>query len=401
MAIHDLTFSDWDNYTDGDGNAFTLDWTDVAAMTRQFPYPYIEAIRQAVNERFAISDRGVSSSGISIAPIATAVLGNGWVNYVLKQAIQYVRGQGFDGDASAQYWRAYPFCFFDWVKPSAISTTKNLTEGYEEDLMPDLYTGTYMLDGTDDTTNPLPTWTTVQTTMLDDAGIVDATFRTWWLQTGATYISEIQDNMLFAWVDIVLNLKKILSLLTKCLDQRYPGTLFPFRFTPGASDSRILFSSSGRTETDFDDAKTVFDSVSWTRLTGWTTPRQMSTLRSSGFKIERYRNEFTFDIGGTCSRNIEISPAVAFSKPPRYQPYDFDLDRTLVPPLGTTGGPDWVYGVEKSSTAYNSDSISLVSGNFGDCSLQWESGSFGWCGWVIYLYLIFEDFNVTNGFTFR
>ena len=54
MPSHTLTFSDWNNYVDGNGNSHTLDWSSPAAMAGQFLYPYVEALRQAANERLAV-----------------------------------------------------------------------------------------------------------------------------------------------------------------------------------------------------------------------------------------------------------------------------------------------------------------------------------------------------------
>ena len=409
MAIHDLTFTDWDNYTDGDGTAFTLDWTDVAAMTRQFPYPYIEAIRQAVNERFAISDRGDQSNGTAIPPIITLVMGNGWVNNVLKLAIHYVRGKGsFAIDTDSRYWSTERENWFNWIRPGAISTTKNLTEGYEEILLNYLYTGTWMLYDSSATQQPQPLarWTTVQTNMLDDAGISDSTFRTWWLQAGTEYIAEIQDNMLFSWVDIVLNLKKMLGLMTMCLDSR--GFL---RTTAGDGYYKSFSAGYGQTEAGWNLTKTDFDAASWNLVIGsYSTPRLLSVpylYAGYGFSIDRIRTELTFDLGGTCNRNVEVSAGVAYDthfsnpRPPYYQPYDFDLNRTLVSSVYGSGPPLFVYGVEKTATPHGSGSFTMVSGDYAPCSLLWEVGSRGRCGWTIGRYLLFENFDVVDGFTFR
>lgn len=46
-----LTFSDWENYTDSEGHARTLDWSE-AGMRGAPAYPYCEAIRQAIAMRY-------------------------------------------------------------------------------------------------------------------------------------------------------------------------------------------------------------------------------------------------------------------------------------------------------------------------------------------------------------
>jgi len=52
----ELTFTDWEHYTDSDGTARVLDWSSPVAMRGQPVYPFLEALRQAMAERVAAID---------------------------------------------------------------------------------------------------------------------------------------------------------------------------------------------------------------------------------------------------------------------------------------------------------------------------------------------------------
>lgn len=56
-----LTFTDWENYTDDDGNAKTIDWTSAATLRGHPPRAIMEALCQAAWERYFVASHDVNS----------------------------------------------------------------------------------------------------------------------------------------------------------------------------------------------------------------------------------------------------------------------------------------------------------------------------------------------------
>lgn len=77
-----LTFTDWEHYTDEDGTAHSLDWTDDAAMVGQFAYPYLEALRQALNARIELDF-------VWIGSVQTVLDTRLWAKLILWNALAY------------------------------------------------------------------------------------------------------------------------------------------------------------------------------------------------------------------------------------------------------------------------------------------------------------------------
>jgi len=211
MAIHDLTFTDWENYTDGDGNAFTLPWTDAAAMRGTSPYPYLEAIRQATNARIEMTpfyDRDPAiyfdaayADEWAIAPLTSAPFYTAWANTVVRRAIEYVWCYKYFQKTSLQ-----------WLVPESVPTLHNVTLKGIKALSPYYYSGPAM--------EASSTGEVIRERMLDAAGISDATLRAWLMAisyTGYEY-EALGQPYVFPFSDIILALKKLLSLLTYCVD---------------------------------------------------------------------------------------------------------------------------------------------------------------------------------------
>jgi len=410
MAIHDLTFSDWDNYTDGDGTAFTLDWTDVAAMTRQFPYPYVEAIRQALVARFNVSRRNAFVGVLVPISLNDPVLSTAWVNEVLQKAIQYLRGW-------SSFFAASSDTPFDWIRPGKILTLDNVPEPYTDLLTNDtIYIGSSnranyyaMSDG----------WTHGQTNMLDDAGIVDTAFRTWWLTPNSWggYMG-IENNLLFPFATVLLNVKKMLSLLVNCIDARIffqSGVGGTTRLTINGSDIREYSTPIEGGEAGWYAAKDAFDLVPWS-TTPPTNPRHKVSFigpwTGAGYIFTRVRTDVDIDLGGTETRDVEISINLPFLYWETWwylgqtylQPWDYPgVDPTQLPFHASTDPmppPRWVYGAARTESGHVGPTLSHVFGDFGDSTLRYEGGKRNG-GWNTYSLLILEDFNVTDGFTFR
>lgn len=119
-----LTFTDWENYTDGDAAAHTLDWSTAAAIRGRPAYAYIEALRQAAEARYYVM-AGTSAPAIpsALAPVAHAPLGNlaytvWWIDR-LAWAFRVATGTPTG-----------PGQFDAWIRPSAFGDLSGESEDW-------------------------------------------------------------------------------------------------------------------------------------------------------------------------------------------------------------------------------------------------------------------------------
>ena len=202
MATFDLTFTDWDSYTDGMGNSRTLDWT-AANMQGVFCYPFLDALRQSLNERMVISHRGLTRDPYELPPVSSVQNNTAWEQYVLKSCIYYLRTE------LAPWNRSDSRAFLTWVAPGTLPTLVDQTYyTYPTALRAGAYCGLY---------GSITNWAEAQTRLLDAAGVLDTTFRTWWLQMqeGGLYGWPIEVNLLYPNAYLVWALKSMFSQLVR------------------------------------------------------------------------------------------------------------------------------------------------------------------------------------------
>ena len=184
MAIFDLTFTDWENYTDGDGNAFVLDWASVEAMRGKSPFPYIDALRQACLERSEVTN----SQGSLIFDATTnprlnmSSFGSGelWTREMLTNIVHWLRAESF---------------YVGWIDSSAYKTLGDAIGNIS-----DQYTSTEQYDDAEK--------------RLDAAGITSQDFRDYWVGVNPIIPCPL--------TEVVLNCKKMLSTLTAFYTLRDP-----------------------------------------------------------------------------------------------------------------------------------------------------------------------------------
>jgi len=453
MAIHDLTFTDWENYTDGDGTAFTLDWTDVAAMTRQFPYPYIEAIRQAVLERTVVSQphRKISDSyWYTILPLDTPVLGVMWADYVINCAIQFLwRGSlvfprsryGQEGGYHAQ-----------WVAPSSISTMHNVEQYFYDAVSTDMYMGTLASEmGPYD----LPP-ASIHNKMLADAGVTDIAVVAWWnaLESLPNYANSPKGNIyglhnLFSYGAILLSIKQMLGLFSKLitrtgLQKTVPTGTDTFTYMTGIDYRQVLEVglTAGTTPAEvFASLIATCNSEPWTAGqfdAPWGTPPNLGDYMSQFMDnnsashtlawrlesldkryyaaVQRVRENAMIDLRGGASRNIEVGTQThmmtsntSYLGRPWFSPSDW-AGVTGVPDGYGPVSPQWVYATERANTLTTHGYLSTSLGDYGNVSLDpsvFDSPPTGlplpqYTGWHNRTRIILiEDFDVTDGFIFR
>jgi len=400
MAIHDLTFTDWDNYTDGDGNAFTLDWTDVAAMTRQFVYPYVEAIRQAVAERVEVSDTSATFATFPVA-LDSPVLSGQWMGAVIKGSIQYLRMSSRD-DLS-YYMRNTSF---NWVPPADIGTMHDTEEYYHTALDGKRYSGS-IWDSLFWGGAGIAQWTPAVTKMLDDAGITDTTFRTWWLQIVGDNPVRIEGGsvaiaLLFPFAEVLRNIKLLVSLLVQSVEVRN----FPVGST--YEDDLDFVSGDIKSITEpgysWSTAVSLFNAASWVSDTS-VFPTHRANYTGNGIEMKRVRSTMNVGIRGGAKRDVRLLQEMSLKVGsnlywgrPYFQPNDF-IGVTGIRTGGEIRYPGrWVYGTVKEYAAQTANLVETF-GDFGNTTLTQQS--FYSTGWYTQKLMIQQDFNVTNGFTFR
>ena len=204
MADHTLTFTDWDNYTDGQGTAFTLDWSSEAAMRGKPAYPYMEALRQALLQRQGALDL-LTWGDVSITDIIPGEIAdprhpavvNEWTAAIANAFIYFWHGLSEDGY---------------WIVADPTNTLENMHEeffdlfvGGESYMVSQYYYGDHhMLD-----VNQL----------MSDAGITDAAFSDF--IDGNTLFWTHNHTTLFPWPSTLRNYKMMISLLKSCVKQVY------------------------------------------------------------------------------------------------------------------------------------------------------------------------------------
>lgn len=414
--IFDLTFSDWDNYVDGDANAFSLDWSSPAAMLGKPAYPYVDAIRQALNERITISQVGATDR--TIAAATSSQLSENWIEYVLKTAIEYLRATDFYGANPTSYGA------FDWIVPGSLSTLHDVQGGARVALSDStLYPG-YGLYWADSTL-----WTSRVTAMLDAAGIADSALRTWWLSNPGSP-TAIEEKMIFPRADVVHLLKSLLSLLTLGVETRFISSAPEWNgpnTTPTANYWR--FGKAGT----YAGAVAIMNAQSWQATTytvgvGWSTwpdaylygfhgdgPGHRGEQASStnlldinpGAAFLRWRTDYDIPLYGTAKRDGEIgllctmyNPAVGLGSP-----YLFPSDYAALvnTPAGIDPDPGGIFVQYEALSGQAGATLSRSVGNFGNVSLPSYPGPTAqtYQGYFHRYLGILQDFDVADGFTFR
>ena len=244
MAIHDLTFTGWGNYTDGDGNAFTLDWSSSANMRGNRLFPYVDAIRQAVNEKVGISTSAYAAYDLTghaeteermstrwyTAQLDSPPMYAKWAEAVLKQAIIYL---WYDPQFVLDKARG------QWVKRGAVSTVNNLGTDWLEDSFDDgdLYIGAVARTLAGSEAEYYSILDSVHEGMLADADIVAADTLAWWralpeigyaTYPATDYIGAL-DNILFVLPssELFLSIKDLLDVLVEYVDSRALMSYYP------------------------------------------------------------------------------------------------------------------------------------------------------------------------------
>jgi len=436
MAIHDLTFTDWEHYTDGDGNSHTLDWT-IANMVGSPPYPYLEAIRQALNERFAVSRVELTTSptyyDIPIDKVSEPRLGVFWMQKILREVMSYLWVDRYFLD----YEQWYDYRFFQWISPST-PTMNNIQKTFYENMDGLCYCGSVY---TAENTITYLTRAEVRTAMLDDAGISSTALRDWWLSFDtAADIYDIYGSIynsppfLMPSSDIIWSMKRMLNLLTESFEmrpcKRYPGQPFVSAVLgeyKSGSDRKDYLSEAEMTAAEIAAslarAAANLNSASW--VTDSPAVAFPSHLGARDVHVEdgrekyyistslsRERVQYDITMLGDVSRAVKLYDVVAlrdiygywyYNGRPIFRPTDF---------AGITGVPTgvqpnvnedgWVYSLNSSGT-YGIGDVSITIGDFPTSTMDFPAttGSYSQVGWRVQEIGIRQNFNVTNGFTFR
>lgn len=419
MASYNLIFSDWDNYTDGAGNVFSLDWSSAAAILNKPVYPYVEAIRQALNERTVVSNRHLSSSSVAVVP--SPVFSDGWFAEIVKKAIQYIRTYGVNDYWG---WNTETYGGFYWVSASAPSSLHNVAGDIPWDDY--VYASTYIYS------DFASRWVPAMTRMLDDAGIVDTALRSWWLQNTGTGIADIENDILWSFADVIWSIKKILQLFTRCVEWRaMPSGLIGYdyltldktyyRFAKGPW-SVCVSSLNGQswTETTFTwgagwqpypDAQLYASNLNYAchKAEQHTEGNLMVTL-PEGHAVIRTRKDVQIQFYGTARRDVEVSARMAMYNPawilgrPYFKAADFTPEVDVVQETTAYPDPSTGFGKVRTISGQSGGKAAQSMGNYGDVSLGEygvDADAVAYQGYSITGMGLIQNFNVANGFVFK
>ena len=455
MAIHDLTFTDWENYTDGDGNTHALDWTIPATIKGHSPYPYAEALRQALAERNAVVSTWVEGSrdeilnpssvypfsvGLPAVPLDDPVLGVQWIQQVLRSVMDFL-------------WMGRNTGGMQWIDPSAIATMHNVEESYYDLIPTKCYTGVALADGWD----PIIPHLDIRTNMLNDAGIVDTALRDWWLsfEVGSdiwgNYTSgyKMRPPLLFHFADIVWSMKRMLDLLTFGVENRsFPNPSNHYDVSYGQVFQKVGEATADKLpdgqggfldptypqfEAMWADSMADMDAAAWDELIPSERPRYGNSPVPQHFSIwvtlhHRYwadimrtKCECYFRMFGDFSRNVEMSLRLGTRDGWNLSDYGRTLfnDQDHAGITGVANAPDipnrqytitekrWVYSTFQPFTTQEEGLLPPITlGDYSAATIEWsETGTDGYrrefCGWTASAFVIMQDFDVTNGFIFR
>lgn len=368
----DLTFSDWDNYTDADSNARTLDWTSAAALQGQLAYPYLDALRQALNERQALF-----ASPIPALP-AGSPFARHWAWHVVGSVAGLVVGSTYGSGL--------------WVDPALLSTLHNVEHyasagSYGDDIVAAAYTGLnagYMPGGSE------TAWLASLNRLMDDAGVTDTVFRAWaedWNHHANRYYAP---SAALLW-----NLKQMLAHLDTLIVLEMPRPADSATSQPwGSSGLKVTGGTSAGRAVHYEDATTWADAVTAFNATSWagTWPAEgpyWSTVGhkaqdgTGGITINRVRRTDSFIIPTIPSAAVEIAGNLYAGYGSELTPADF---------TGLSGyAYDQQYLLEVRDTLTTTGGTrNTPFGDFGDCSLDAET--LDWIGWILGNYSLRFDF---------
>ena len=377
-----LTFTDWGHYTDDGANARTLDWTDYAAMQGQFAYPYLEALRQAVNERTLLY----------LAPVPALAVGSPWTRKwawtVLDAAISLAIGPNV--------LKAY------WVKPALLPTLHNVqhyTAGptLGAAIVDAAYAGLdAYIPGMDETL-----WQAALTRLLDDAGVTDAAFRAW-----AANRNHWTNEYLVPMASLLWNLKAMLSKLDTLvlLEIAQPADAATtslvatgLQVTGGTSAGRAVHYEDATT---WAAAVTAFNALAWAGTwpeegSYWHTIGHKAKGNSHNITINRVRRTDSFAFPTMPSARVEFAGNLQWTGFDTFVPSDF---------AGLSGyayDQKWLLEVQDTRDTSGSTEA-LTFGDYADCSL---GGVGAEEAWLLGNYSLRLDFSGTYlggaGFVFR
>ena len=417
MATFDLTFTDWDNYTDGNGTARTLDWT-APSMKGQFCYPFIDALRKALNERMVISHRGINRDPYVLPALTVRTNATAWIEYVLKSCIYYLRTR------LAPWNMSDSRAFLTWVAPGTLPTLVDQTYyTYPTALRAGAYCGLY---------GNVLNWEEAQTRLLDAAGVLDPTFRAWWLKMSGLYGWPIETNLLYPNAYLVWALKKMISQLVRSVADYRSGSSWEYiqlvsseyRYVvvdwTNTADLNAAFNASPAWVEGTCPVQYVPGYWSWADPLGVATHGAKQGLGSSYWSwsggsldgkalVTRNRNTFQFPTHDLPISNGEYGFMFSWGYTPAGVPALITGDFPEV----TVGydGPWQNYIICHPVRSYTGEDVSgevYMTGDYGDSiiptfvpppSQPYNVAEHGWRGgpWTLHT----QDWNVPGGFTFR
>lgn len=442
MIPHRVTFGDWDHYTDGYGTAFTLDWSAPAAMRGRFSYPYIEAIRQALNERMLpFGHRLSAADGISAEP---------WMGRILWSAIGLLQTTGIwpshatpltaaSDTAQQAAWAAavaagtadpqsdylthstpYGGTRFQtalpcaWVDPALLPTLHNRVFPWPDTVSATAYCGQWLVEypGVPNT------WDAGLTRLLDAAGITTPATRAFFLTLQSPRYHFGGWPALLPASELVWTLRQLLSRLTCCVcDDIF--VLGAWKTAPSIANLEHRYTC--RNYGTLSDAIAAFNAATaWTstppansfypeyvRHVAGTSGGETNITLDEGHVIARSRADCTWHHPARVAITAEQAVWLSLFNPmqtigrPYFQSQDYP-DITGVATGEDPGAESRVAAVIKSSSiAAGTFTTQQKIGDFADCSVDIEVSGINLGGWYAYPGPQRWDFAVPGGFTFR
>ena len=381
MVTPTLTFSDWDNYVDDNATAFTLDWSSASAMQGKFAYPYVDALRLALNERMAVF-------GLVIPALPqSSLFTRHWAWHVIESVAGLVVGSSYGGGY--------------WIDPALLTTLHNVQHrsvgnALSTAITDAAYTGLNI--GLPGVSNPA--WTASLNHLMDDSGVTDATFRAW------AEAWNTRANTTYAPCAMLLfNLKLMLSKLDTLVILDVPRPADTAVSQPWGSEGLMVIggTSEGRSvhyedSTLWATASREFNATEWSSTWSeegpyWSSVGYKGQDGYHNLTINRVRRLDYFGFPNMPRVTIEIAGNLYNGEGGGFAPVDF---------AGLSGydyeGTNYLLAVQDAVTGI-SPAADIGFGDYDNCPTSGEL--IDWQGWLLGNYSFRFDFATAGQLVFH